>query len=79
MPRKQYRVRVTGDQREHIDPHQIAQILLDLVTEESRIEQTMPDVPESRQASRGGVRRIERPQAGNRLSKKACATPADAR
>ncbi|THV22081.1 hypothetical protein [Glycomyces paridis] len=31
MPRKQYRVRITGDQREHIDPHQIAQILLDLL------------------------------------------------
>ncbi|MEU5872196.1 hypothetical protein AB0A73_11640 [Glycomyces sp. NPDC047369] len=30
MPRKQYRVTVTGDQRENIDPHQIAQILLDL-------------------------------------------------
>ncbi|WP_335992271.1 hypothetical protein [Glycomyces sp. MUSA5-2] len=31
MPRKQYRVRITGDQREQIDPHQIAQILLDLM------------------------------------------------
>ncbi|MEU5872178.1 hypothetical protein AB0A73_11550 [Glycomyces sp. NPDC047369] len=31
MPRKQYRVTVTGDQREDIDPHQIAQILLELI------------------------------------------------
>ncbi len=31
MPRKQLQVRVTGDQREDIDPHQIAQILLDLM------------------------------------------------
>lgn len=31
VPRKQYRVTVTGDQREDIDPHQIAQILLDLM------------------------------------------------
>lgn len=31
MPRKQLRDRVTGDQREDIDPHQIAQILLDLM------------------------------------------------
>ncbi|MQM25651.1 hypothetical protein [Glycomyces albidus] len=31
MPRKQLRVRVAGDQREEIDPHQIAQILLDLM------------------------------------------------
>lgn len=31
MPRKQLRVRVTGDQREDIDPDQIAQILLDLM------------------------------------------------
>ncbi|SDL66214.1 hypothetical protein SAMN05216298_4687 [Glycomyces sambucus] len=31
MPRKKYRIRITGDQREHIDPHQITQILLDLM------------------------------------------------
>lgn len=30
MARRARKVRVTGQQREHIDPHQIAQILLDL-------------------------------------------------
>jgi hypothetical protein len=60
MPRKQYRVRVTGDQREHIDPDQIAQILIDLILQESDTERTAPDRG-SPEASWGGVRRIERP------------------
>lgn len=29
--RKERIIRVTGDQRDHIDPHQIAQILIDLL------------------------------------------------
>lgn len=61
MPRKQYRVQVSGDQREHIDPHQIAQILLDLILQESNTQRTAPDRMESRPTSWGGVRRIERP------------------
>lgn len=61
MPRKQFHVQVTGDQREDIDPDQIAQILLDLILMESDTEQTAQDQRESRSASWGGVRRIERP------------------
>jgi hypothetical protein len=60
MPRNQYQVRVTGDQREKIDPHQIAQILIDLILQESDIELAAPDREESPPASWGGVRRIER-------------------
>lgn len=60
MPRKQYRVQITGDQREDIDPDQIAQILLDLILQESDTEQTG---------------RIERPQSGTRVSKHVEAAP----
>jgi hypothetical protein len=35
MPRNRYRARVTGDQREHIDPDQIAQILIGLILQDS--------------------------------------------
>lgn len=71
MPRKQYRVQVTGAQREHIDPDPIAQILLDLILTEPDTEQTAPDRQESRPASWGGVRRSERPRSGTRASEKA--------
>ena len=70
MPRKQYRVRVTGDQREDIDPHQIAQILLDLMLQQSSSEQAEPGMQEPRPASWGGVSRIERPQPGTRVSRR---------
>jgi hypothetical protein len=64
MPRKQYLVQVTGGQREDIDPDQIAQILLDLILQESDTELAAPDQRESPPASWGSVRRIERPQSG---------------
>ena len=35
MARRNLSVRVTGEQRERIDPHQIAQILLDLIAMEA--------------------------------------------
>jgi hypothetical protein len=75
MPRKQYRVRVTGDQREHIDPDQIAQILIDLILQELDTARTAPDRGESPPASWGGVRRIERPRSGSRVSKRVEAAP----
>lgn len=46
MPRKQYRVRVTGDQRKDIDPHQIANILLDLMELEAAAAQRDADLQE---------------------------------
>lgn len=70
MPRKHYQVRVTGDQRKNIDPDQIAQILLDLILQESDTERITPDRSESPPASRGGVHRIERPRSGTRASKR---------
>lgn len=75
MPRKQYRVQVTGDQREDIDPDQIAQILLDLLLQESDAERTEPNQRKSPPASWGGVRRIERPQSGARMSRSVQAAP----
>ena len=75
MPRNQYRVRVTGDQREHIDPDQIAQILIDLILQESDTERTAPDLGESSRATWGGVRRIERPRSGSRALKHVEAAP----